>query len=138
MTRPKNQVAAEKEARLQVMVYDDIVQQWVQRFLRRHPELASVRPRSIDAVGVKDTSPEQLQHWFDDFEKVLAEFNIKPENIYNKDESGVAIGEKEAGRCISNARVRQQFHEKLGASGGGFSVGVRLCRWQRRSSSSQY
>jgi len=55
-----------------------------------------------------------LQRWFDDLEKVLAEFNIKIENIYNIDESGFAIGEKEAGRCIINAYVRQQFQAKPG------------------------
>jgi hypothetical protein len=33
-------------------------------------------------------------------EKVVAEFNVKPENFYNMDESEFAIGEKEAARCI--------------------------------------
>ena len=92
---------------LQLVQYDDIGKQWVQRFLRRHSELASVRPRSIDAARVRDTSPEQLQRWFDDLEKVTTEYNIKPENTYNMDESGFAIGEKEAGRCIINSEVRQ-------------------------------
>ena len=102
------------EGEIQVMVYDQIGEQWVQRFLRRHPELASVRPRSIDAVRVKDTSPERLQQWFDDLEKVWEEYNIKPENAYNMDESGFAIGEKEPGRCIINANIRQQFQAKPG------------------------
>ena len=34
--------------------------------------------------------------------------------MYNIDESGFAIGEKEAGRCIINAQVRQQFQAKSG------------------------
>ena len=50
-----------KENDVSLMIYDEIGQQWVQRFLRRHPKLASVRPRSIDAVRIKDTSPERLQ-----------------------------------------------------------------------------
>jgi hypothetical protein len=91
---------------IQIIVYDNIGEQWVRRFLTRHPELASVRPRSIDVVRVKGTSPERLQHWFDDLEKVLAEFNIKPAKMYNMNESGCATGEKEAGRCIIDARVR--------------------------------
>ena len=41
-------------------------------------------------------------------------YNIKPENMYNMDESGFAIGEKEARRCIVNSEVRQNFHPKLG------------------------
>jgi hypothetical protein len=44
----------------------------------------------------------------------MSEYNIKPENIYNMDESGFAIGEKEPGRCIINARIRQQLQAKPG------------------------
>ena len=55
-----------------------------------------------------------MKQWFDDLEKVWAEFNIKPENAYNMDESGFAIGEKEPGRCIINANIRQQFQAKPG------------------------
>ena len=99
---------------VQVKVYDEIGKDWVPRFIQRHPELASVRPRSIDSVRIKDTSPEWLQRWFDDLKKVLAEFNIKPENIYNMDESGFAIGEKEAGRIIIDANIRQRYQAKPG------------------------
>jgi hypothetical protein len=52
-------------------MYDNIREQWVRRFLTRHPELASVHPGSIDAVRVKDTLPKRLQYWFDDLEKVM-------------------------------------------------------------------
>jgi len=110
----KRRVKDSADGEIQAIVYDEIGEQWVRRFLARHPELASVRPRSIDAVRLRDTSPERLQRWFDDLEKVLAEYNIKPENIYNMDESGFAIGEKEAGRCIINATIRQQFQAKPG------------------------
>ena len=75
--------------------YNNIDEQWVQRFLHRYPELASVCLPSIDTVRVQDTSPEWLQQWFDDLKKVIAEYNIKAENIYNMDESGFAIEEKE-------------------------------------------
>ena len=50
-----------KENDVPLMIYDEIGQQWIQRFLRHHPELASIRPRSIDVVRIKDTSPERLQ-----------------------------------------------------------------------------
>ena len=113
---------------VQVKVYDKIGKEWVPRFLQRHSELASVRPRSIDAARIKDTSPERLQRWFDDLKKVLAEFNIKPENIYNMDESGFAIGEKEAGRCIINAQYSSKISSKAWASRMGHSGGMCLCR----------
>jgi hypothetical protein len=110
----KRRVKNINENGLELVRYDDIGKQWVARFLSRHSELASIRPRSIDAIRVKDTSPEWLQCWFEDLEKVVAEYNIKPENMYNMDESGFAIGEKEAGRCIINAQVRQKFQAKPG------------------------
>ena len=59
-------------------------------------------------------SPEQLQCWFDDLKKAVVEYNIKLKNMYNMDESGFAIGEKEAGRCIINAQVCQKFQAKPG------------------------
>jgi hypothetical protein len=97
-----------------IKVYDQISKEWVPRFIQRHPELASVRLRSTDTARIKAASSERLQRWFADLEKVLAEFNIKPENLYNMDESGFAIGEKEAGRVIINVNIRQKFQAKPG------------------------
>ena len=102
------------DGEVQVKVYDKIGKDWVPRFIQRHPELASVRLRSIDSVRIKDTAPEWLQRWFDDLKKVLVEFDIKPENIYNMDESGFAIGEKEPGRVIINANIHQRYQAKPG------------------------
>ena len=99
---------------MELVHYDCIGRDWVQRFMLRHSELASVTPRSIDAVRVKDISQERLQQWFTDLKKVIMEYNIKPQNKYNMDESGFGIGEKEPGRCIINAQVRQQFQAKPG------------------------
>ena len=110
----KRRVKDINEAGMKLVEYDDIGKDWVRRFLLRHPELASVTPESIDAVRVKDTSPERLQQWFADLEKVITEYNIKPENIYNMDETGFSIGEKEAGRCIINVQVRQKYQAKPG------------------------
>jgi Tc5 transposase DNA-binding domain len=99
----KRRVKNINEDGLQLVQYDDIGKHWVQRFLSRHPELNSVLPQSIDAVRVKGTSPERLQRWFDDLKKVVTGYNIKSENMYNMDESGFSIGEKEARRRIINA-----------------------------------
>ena len=39
-------------------------------------------------------------------------YNIKSKNMYNMDESGFSIGEKEAERCIINAQIHQKFQAK--------------------------
>ena len=99
---------------IQLTNYEPIGQQWIQRFLRRHSELASVIPRSIDAARVKDTSPETLKSWFNELERVIKEYNIQTENLYNMDESGFAIGEVEATKAIINAQIREQYQAKPG------------------------
>ena len=56
----KRRVKNINEDGLQLVQYDDIGKQWVQRFLCRHSKLASIHPRSIDAARVRDPSPERL------------------------------------------------------------------------------
>ena len=74
-------------------------------FLSHHPELASVRTRSIEAARVKDTSHEQLSQWFNDINDAILKYNIVPENMYNMDESSFAISEIEASKRIINVEI---------------------------------
>ena len=97
----------ETDEEVQAIVYDDIGKEWIQHFLRWHPELVNVHSWSIDMIRVKDTSSEWLQWWFDDLKKMWMEFNIKSENVYNMDESGFAIDEKETERYIININIYQ-------------------------------
>jgi len=99
---------------MQLVKYDSIGKNWVHRFLRRHSELASITPRSIEASRVKDTSPERLTRWFEDLKSAVDEFNIQPKNMYNMDESGFAIGEVEPSRRIVNTKIREYFQAKPG------------------------
>jgi hypothetical protein len=57
----KRRVKNINENGLELVRYDDIGKQWIARFLYCPPELSGVRPRSVDAVRVKDISPERLQ-----------------------------------------------------------------------------
>ncbi len=85
--------------------YEEIGQRWVNRFMKRYPELQTIIPRLIEAGRVKDTSPEALQRWFDSIQEAIAEYAILPENIYNMDESGFSIGTIEATRVIINKKI---------------------------------
>ena len=69
-----------------------------------------------------------MQCWFNDLKKVLTEFNIKLENIYNVDKSGFAIREKEAGVVIINANINQKVSSKAWTSRMDDSNRVYLCR----------
>ena len=65
---------------------------WIQRFLRRHPDIRSKVSCMIDHQRVKNTTLEALQTWFDRFEAIRQQFNAKTENIWNMDETGLALG----------------------------------------------
>ena len=62
-------------------------QKWVQRFLKRNPTLKSQHAKSIEQARVEVTK-EQVLAWFEVFKRVVTENNVKPENIYNMDETG--------------------------------------------------
>jgi hypothetical protein len=99
---------------IQLVNYDDIGRDWVASFMSRHPELESARRKCIDASRIKDVSAERLMKWFHDFEHIIAEHNIKPQDVYNMDESGFAIGDIEASQRIINTTIRQKFQAKPG------------------------
>src|SRR5947207_2676966 len=81
---------------VQLVNYEPFGKQWVPRFMSRYPQLQSARIKLIEAARVKDVSVERLTRWFDDLERVITEYEIQPENLYNMDESGFAIGDIEA------------------------------------------
>jgi len=83
--------------------------QWIQRFIRRGSELATVQLRKMDLSRVKDTSYERLSKWFNDLRSAIDEYNISIENIYNMDESGFAIGEVEGAVSIINFHIRARL-----------------------------
>ena len=80
--------------------YESIGEQWVTRFLRRHPQLASIMPEQIDAARVKESSYEVLRKWFTEVKSIIDEYHIQPHDTYNMDETGYSIGYIKATRVI--------------------------------------
>jgi hypothetical protein len=94
--------------------YPKIGAEWVKRFLARHPELKSTTGRSIDAIRVKDVSPELLLKWLEAYDRVVQEYDIEPENTYNMDETGFSIGKIEATHIIINSKIRSAYQAQPG------------------------
>src|SRR5437762_12873562 len=49
--------------------YTPIGKNWVRCFLRRHSELSSVTPRTIDVSQIKAATPEAISHCFDELRR---------------------------------------------------------------------
>ena len=82
--------------------YPKLGKNWVSRFLKRHPNLHTVRGRSIEATRIRESSPEVLKKWFEEFKRVIEELGVDIENIYNMDETGFSIGTIKSSNIIIN------------------------------------
>jgi hypothetical protein len=69
--------------------YPPLGQSWIPRFLSRHPELQTKLTRSIEHSRIKYVSEELVNQFFIDYKSRRKEFDIRPENIYNHDETGI-------------------------------------------------
>jgi DDE superfamily endonuclease/Tc5 transposase DNA-binding domain len=102
------------EEGMELVHYPPIGKDWVRRFLNRHTDLKVKRARRIDAARVKEVSSEKVTEWFDSVKEVIREYKIKPENMYNMDETGFSIGSTQAGHVVVDDTVQSQFQAQPG------------------------
>ena len=62
-----------------------------------------------NAVTVKE-----LENWFIELSRIVQDFNILPENIYNMDETGFNIGDFEARHVVINISVNSRYQAQPG------------------------
>jgi hypothetical protein len=60
---------------------------WVGRFLERNPSLHSRLAKNMETAR-KEVTEEEISNWFEEFARVVSEYGILQENIYNMDETG--------------------------------------------------
>lgn len=96
---------------------------WTQRLLHRHPELETKIGRTIEAARLKELSKETIEEWFDVLEKTIKEYEITPEDMYNMDETGFAVGSIQAAQVVVNKSLKS-LNESSGTS---WSTGMDQC-----------
>ncbi|KAJ6256465.1 hypothetical protein Dda_8327 [Drechslerella dactyloides] len=83
---------------------------WVTRFLKRHPELTTVRSRMLEDKRGKANDIKAIIEWFTLFNCLVRKHKILPQNIWNMDEKGFMIGwAKAANVIVPTAHKRQRF-----------------------------
>lgn len=65
---------------------------WIRRLLKRHPELKLGRPRKLDAKRGQAFNKTTVHGHFLLLEKIITEFDIPWENVWNMDEKGCQRG----------------------------------------------
>ncbi|KAK4865356.1 hypothetical protein LT330_009467 [Penicillium expansum] len=79
---------------------------WVTNFVKRRPLLSSRFSKRYNYERAKYEDPKIIKEWFDLVQKTILQFGIDPDDIYNFDETGFAIG------LIATAKViiRSEFY----------------------------
>jgi len=110
----QRRLAKINDASMILVEYPSIGDEWVDRFIRRHPCLKTTFARRIDASRMKEITADAILLWLNETWETIEKFRINPQNIYNMDESGFAIGSSQGACVIINAQLRSQFQAQPG------------------------
>jgi hypothetical protein len=65
---------------------------WLSHFVKRNPRVASIVGRKLEAPRATAASPEQIRAFLELFERTRQRLGIQIRDIYNMDETGIALG----------------------------------------------
>lgn len=66
---------------------------WYRLFMRRHPVLKSKLADERSLSRIKAGDYKSIKTWFDKFQREVFDKGIKPQNIYNMDETNIKLGD---------------------------------------------
>ena len=78
-----------------------VSENWVTNFTKRHPLLSSRFSKRYNYERAKCEDPKIIGEWFDLVQKTILQFGIDPDDIYNFDETGFAMGLTSTARVIT-------------------------------------
>jgi hypothetical protein len=104
---PSHKRVREMATRILHMNGDDapLGQQWVPHFLQRNPRVHSIVGRSIEAVRAEAANHETINAFFTLFNDTCCRLGIQLDDVYNMDETGVALG------VCNNSQVLASAHK---------------------------
>ncbi|CRL18175.1 Pogo transposase / Cenp-B / PDC2, DNA-binding HTH domain [Penicillium camemberti] len=79
---------------------------WVTKFVKRHPLLSSRFSKRYNYDRAKCEDPKIIREWFDLVQKTILQFRIDPDDIYNFDETGFAMGLTATAKII----IRSEYY----------------------------
>jgi hypothetical protein len=78
-------------------------EKWVYNFVKRRPLLSSRFSKRYNYECAKYKDPKIIGEWFNLIEKTILQFGIDPDDVYNFDKTGFAIGLIATTRVISRS-----------------------------------
>jgi hypothetical protein len=87
---------------------------WISSFLTRHPQVASIVGRPIEALRAEAATPAQILAFLELFQRTRIELNIQVEDIWNIDKTGIALGVCTNSQVIARAGKQKAYVKTLG------------------------
>ena len=100
-------------ARLKSSEKAAIGEQWVNRFIQRHPELKSKYTRQYDYQRAKCENPELIKNWFTCVQETIQKYGILEQDIYNMDETGFQMGVASTSKVICGSETRDSHARSI-------------------------
>jgi hypothetical protein len=82
---------------------ETVGEKWVYNFTKRTPELQARFSRRYDYQRAKQEDPRVIQGWFNTVQATIQQYGILPEDIYNFDETGFAMGLTSTAKVITRS-----------------------------------
>src|ERR1044072_6449979 len=79
-------------ARRATIPIETVGEKWVYNVTNRSPELQASVSRRYNYQRAKQENPAVIQEWFNTIQTTVQNYGILPEDIYNFDETGFAMG----------------------------------------------
>jgi hypothetical protein len=76
---------------------------WVTKYVKRHPELSSRFSRRYNYERAKCEDPKIIGEWFTLVQQTIIQYGINPDDVYNFDETGFAMGLTSTARVITRS-----------------------------------
>lgn len=81
---------------------------WVSRFIQRHPEIKSKFVRKFNYKRSCCEDPKIMKNWFDLVQDITTEYQIMPDDSYNMDEVGFAMGMISTCMVVTNSERKDR------------------------------
>ena len=82
---------------------------WVSHFIKRQPRIASIIGKKLDAQRADAATPEQVRAFLELFERTRIRLNIRTEDTWNMDETGLALGVCANMRVLSSSQKKKAY-----------------------------
>jgi hypothetical protein len=85
---------------------------WIEGFKRRNSDISTLVGKRIASERHNGATREVLKAHFDRFKRVIDDYAVKRENIWNMDETGTQLGASIATKVLGDARKKSTLVKK--------------------------